>query len=646
MDYKSLGLKVGLEVHQQLDTHKLFCNCKSELQDGDAREFVRQLRPTQSEMGEMDRAAIAEAKKDLRFRYQAPPSVCIVEADEEPPHNANEEAIDIALEFAKMVKARVVDEIQFMRKIVIDGSNTAGFQRTALVAMGGIMDMGEMASDGLKEIGITTICLEEDAARKVERKGSEITYRLDRLGIPLIEVATEPEIKTPRQARDVAQRIGSLLRATKKVKRGIGTIREDLNISIAEGARVEIKGVQELNMISNYVDEEVIRQLNLIRAKKELKRRGVKKEDYIESMEVTSIFKGTKSKIISKWLDNGGIVYAIKLKGFSGLLGSQFAIKIEEEKKRGLQKERRVLGPELADYIGTIGIKGIFHSDELPGYGITEKETEKVKGIFKMKDMDAFVLVAERKEKAKEAGEIMINRAKQAFYGVLEETRDPLPDGTSKYSRPLPGKARMYPETDVPPIRVTGERLKRIQDNLPEMLEEKMKRYLDFHSINEVQARQLINMGYDDLFESLLSKHEDKKMQNIVAKVLLNTIPELESHGLDISKIDEEILNSVLNAVKEEKFAKEGIFEVLKYVIKKDKTVEEAISDLGVITIDEDEMDRIIENILMQRLDFVKEKGMNAIGPLMGVVMKELRGKVDGKKVNLALKKKIKDIIG
>lgn len=226
----------GLEIHQQLDTKKLFCSCDSELVDEIEeidREFVRRLRPAKSEMGKVDRAALMEAEKQLKFRYQAPPgSSCLVEADEEPPHAADEEAIQVTLTLARMLDADVVDEIHFMRKIVIDGSNTTGFQRTALVAMHGTLEI-----DG-KEISIPTICLEEDAARKVGVKGDEVTYRLDRLGIPLVEIATGPEMRSPQEVRKVAQALGSLMRATRKVKRGLGTIREDLNVSIPGGARV------------------------------------------------------------------------------------------------------------------------------------------------------------------------------------------------------------------------------------------------------------------------------------------------------------------------------------------------------------------------------------------------------------------------
>src|SRR3989454_8838302 len=270
MDYRTVGLKVGLEIHQQLATHKLFCEDASVLVDAPGGErFRRRLRPTQSELGEVDAAAIEEARRRLTFVYETTPNSCLVEADEEPPHPPNPEALDIALEIALLLDAKCASEVDFMRKIVIDGSNTSGFQRSALVALDGRLEVNG------KRIGVPTILLEEDAARKLGEGENEVVYRLDRLGIPLVEIATSPDIETPEAAREVALAFGSLLRATRKVMRGIGTIREDLNVSIKGGSRIEIKGVQELRLISTFVEKEVERQRMLLDVAAELKRRGV-----------------------------------------------------------------------------------------------------------------------------------------------------------------------------------------------------------------------------------------------------------------------------------------------------------------------------------------------------------------------------------
>src|SRR5213594_3444551 len=313
MDYKALGLKCGLEVHQQLDTHKLFCEDLSRLSERTEGTFVRRLRPTQSELGEVDAAAVEEARRRLAFVYQITDNTCLVEADEEPPHEANREALETALLVSLMLKAQPVREVHFMRKIVIDGSNTTGFQRSALIAVDGAIEI-----DG-KRIGIPTILLEEDAARKIAEAKGEVVYRLDRLGIPLVEISTTPDIETPEEAAKVALTIGSWLRATRRVLRGIGTIREDLNVSVRGGARIEIKGVQELRMIPVYVEREVERQSMLLEVARALKERGVDRV-VLEIRDLSTTVSGSASNVVRSAIDGGGKVLGAKLSGFGGLL--------------------------------------------------------------------------------------------------------------------------------------------------------------------------------------------------------------------------------------------------------------------------------------------------------------------------------------
>ncbi|MGD9962896.1 MAG: Glu-tRNA(Gln) amidotransferase subunit GatE, partial [Thermoplasmata archaeon] len=433
MDYGTLGLKIGIEIHQQLSTGKLFCGCASELVDEHHKEIVRWLRPTQSELGEIDKAALEEAERKLQFRYQTVPCSCLVEADEEPPHDANKLAIEVSLEMASLLHMTPVDEIHFMRKIVIDGSTTGGFQRTALVATKGSLELGG------KTFGMATVCLEEDAARKMSEHGSEVTYRLDRLGIPLVEIATDPDMTTPDEARAVAARIGALLRATKKVRRGIGTIREDLNISISGGARIEIKGAQDLKLVPVYIEEEVKRQMALLEVKDILRARGAKKVEP-EVKDLTALLRGTSCRVLRSTVDAGGRILAVKLPKFAGTLG-----RTESGVKR--------LGAEMAAHARVAGVKGLFHSDELPDYGITRAEVEDIALELAVGPEDAFVLISDSEERARAALVRAVDRANAGILGLSEETRDPLPDGQSVYSRPLPGKDRMYPETDVKPIR-------------------------------------------------------------------------------------------------------------------------------------------------------------------------------------------------
>jgi glutamyl-tRNA(Gln) amidotransferase subunit E len=353
---------VGLELHQQLDTtRKLFCHCPPVVRDDPPHGgFIRQLRPTQSEMGEVDPAALFEFQKHRLFYYEYyNDTTCLVEADEEPPHDLSDEAIDVCLTMAIFLDAQPVDEIHAMRKIVIDGSNTTGFQRTCIISKGGRIKLGK------KQIGIQTLCLEEDAARKIDAQEIPNTtvYRLDRLGIPLIEIATAPDIRSPEEAQEVALSLGLLLRSTGRVKRGLGTIRQDVNVSIMEGAVIEIKGLQQLDMLSTVVELEAMRQWNLLRIREELRSRGVRTSDISRTpVDVSHVFQSSQSKVVRRALESGGSVYALVLPGFAGLVGKE------------IQPGRR-LGTELSDYAKFWGgVGGIFHTDELPKYGITEKE--------------------------------------------------------------------------------------------------------------------------------------------------------------------------------------------------------------------------------------------------------------------------------
>lgn len=529
--------------------------------------------------------------------------------------------MDIALTFSEMLGASVIDEVHFMRKIVVDGSNTSGFQRTALVATDGHVTAGG------REISILSVCLEEDAARKVEAKGDEILYRLDRLGIPLIEVATGPDMRTPEEVQEVAYRIGTLLRATRRVKRGIGTIRQDLNISIPGGARIELKGVGDLKLIPDYVRNEVARQRMLIRVKGILNGRGTSPAAF-EPEDVTDVFAGCESKVIQGALSSKGRVLAVRLPGFAGVMNGDGG--------------RLRLGAEMAQRARTRGVKGIFHSDELPNYGISQDYVDSLRGRLGMTgEDDAFVICAAPERRARDALGVAVARANEALDGVPEETRDPLPDGTTKYSRPLPGAARMYPETDVPPTEVTGETLERIRGSMPEFPEEIEARLVRDHGLNAQQARQIVRKGQDELFVSLASGG----MAAVAATVLLNTFGELEHDGLDPSAIPERALEGAFSMLAEGRFAKEALPALLREMCA-GTSPEDAMAKLGLGTVDLSEAEAVIDGIVNERADFVRSKGLAAVGPLMGPVMGALRGKIDGRQANELLSRSISRLLG
>lgn len=610
-------LTCGIEIHQQLDTRKLFCSCRSRLVEEEGECFRRRLRPTQSEMGEIDRAALAQAERRMRFTYQAPKGVsCLVEADEEPPHDADREAMETSLIVSSMLNCQVMDEVHFMRKIVIDGSNTSGFQRTALVAVNGQLEVNG------RKIGILSLCLEEDAARKVETKDREVTYRLDRLGIPLIEIATAPDMHDPEEVKEVAQRLGSILRSTRKVKRGLGTIREDLNISVPDGARVEIKGAQDLSLLPTYVRNEMERQRSLIEIRCILMERGAVPVP-VMAKDISDLMKDSRSKVIHSALSKGGKVFCSALPKFAGTLRSP------DSKLR--------LGAEMAQYARSRGVAGIFHSDELPNYGITVEEVRAIREEMELRDGDAFALCADAADRAEPALLAAVARANQALMGVPEETRDPLPDGTSVYSRPLPGAGRMYPETDVKPILIERDRLRSIAQNLPELPEERMVRISKEYGINEQQSRQLVKDGHDELFEEVA---KDRAMAAVAARTFLNTYPELAKDGVDLEAMTDEKVRQAFSALASDRFAKEALPAVLKELAK-GSSVDQAVSSLGLGSLDHGDAAEIIDAIIMERADFVREKGEGAVGPLMGVAMKELRGKVDGKKAADLLRERI-----
>lgn len=275
LNYESLGFKCGIECHQQLEGRKLFCNCLT-LNSGKEPDIIveRKLRAVAGETGDVDIAAEFEMTKNKRFAYESnSEDTCLVEYDEEPPHELNRQALETVLKVALLLNARIVDEVQVMRKIVIDGSNVSGFQRTSLIAMNGFIETS------LGKVGIPTICLEEESAQKLEETSDFVKYKLDRQGIPLIEIATDASIKNPEHAKEVAGHIGMILRSVENVKRGLGTIRQDVNISIKGSERTEIKGFQDLKSIPKVIEFEVKRQIGLIKHNKKIQKEVRKAED-------------------------------------------------------------------------------------------------------------------------------------------------------------------------------------------------------------------------------------------------------------------------------------------------------------------------------------------------------------------------------
>ncbi|MFW9832149.1 MAG: Glu-tRNA(Gln) amidotransferase subunit GatE, partial [Candidatus Thorarchaeota archaeon] len=614
IDYEKVGALIGIEVHQQLDTKtKLFCDCPTQIREDEPHfTFLRQLRPTQSELGDIDPAALFEFQKGRIHVYENyDDSICLVEQDEEPPHLLDSEAVDFALEIALLMGAQPVDEIQVMRKLVIDGSNTTGFQRSVVVAFGGSINV-----DGL-EVPIQTIGVEEDAARKIREENTRTFWRLDRLGIPLIEVATAPVMKTPEQVQATALRIGQIFRVTGKVKRGLGTIRQDINVSTKDGAIIEIKGVQKLNLIEQIVRFEVLRQVELLKLRDELKKRGIQTSNIKRQIhDITALFEKSTSQVIKSALKRKEGVFAIVLTGFSGLVGKE------------LQPTRR-FGSELADYARFWGgVKGLFHTDELPNYGITASEVNEIRTFLKVKKDDAIIIIAADKEAATEALIAVLNRAREALKGVPAETRGPQADGTTRYSRPRPGAARMYPETDVAPVSVSTKRLELIRKALPELPEEKLQKFQKEYNLSEELAQIIIRSLRIDLFEQISKKHPELAV--IVASTLETLWRNLEREGVEIDNIPEDQIVILFNYLAEDRFAKEAIEDILIWIAQHPgASVDDALQKLDLRPISKDELQAIVDRIVQSNNKMILDRGERAIGPLMGMVMKEVRGRAD-----------------
>jgi len=611
---KEEEIKIGLEIHFQLNTkRKLFCHCPVGLAEPKGAKVIRRLRPTQSELGQIDPAAYFEFQKGVTIEYIAPQEyTCLVELDEEPPHKLCEEALHVAIAVAKYLNCKLLDEFEVMRKVVIDGSNPTGFQRTLVIATD-----GHIKVDG-KPIKIQTICLEEEAARLIEKRGNVVVYALDRLGIPLIEIATGPDINSADEAVKVAEYLGRIVSATGMRRRGIGTIRQDINISVRGGNVVEIKGVQKLQQLKRVIEFEYARHKSLLKIKDELSKRGVKKEDLrVEYVDVSNIFLNTKSKLISKLLKAGNIVVAVRLKGFSGLLGMETA--------PGYR-----LGKEISERVRFwTGLGGIIHSDELPGYGISIEEVNQVRNVLQCNEKDAFVLIISSKDKVDIAVEKVIERAREALDGVPTETRGAKDDGTTFYMRPRPGMARMYPETDIPPIRLTNEILTEANKYKIIPPDEIIKSLIKLYGINEELAWKLYDSGMIGLFKEL-AKGLKRIKPSYVASTLTELLKYIEREGFDISKLSDDIIIKTIRYVDNGVIEKEVIPDIWVRVIRGEGDLDSIVKRFAEERVKPEQIINYINQLIHSENirslpDEIKKKR------LIGIVMSKYRGKVDPK---------------
>lgn len=600
---EEIGLKAGLEIHQQLNTKKLFCNCPSILRT-DEPEFKveRILNPVVGETGEIDIAAAYEKEKDKKYIYEVYNTNCLVELDEEPPHEINKEALRIALQIAILLNCKIFPVSQIMRKMVIDGSNTSGFQRTVLIGYDGYIQTSE------GQVGIETIALEEDSARRKDSTENLITFALDRLGIPLVEITTKPDLKSKEQIKEAALKIGEILRSC-NVKRGIGTIRQDLNLSYSGTNRVEIKGFQDIKMMFITIENEINRQKKLQDLKSNFQKIKLSKKE-----EISKILKNTKCKFIKTTLEKGEIVLGLKLENAKNLLGIE------------IQPGKRV-GTDLSDLAKSKSrIGGIIHSDEkLEKYELSEEEITKIKEILEIKEKDAFILIATSKEKTDLAAKAIENRLIQLRNGNPSEVRNANPDGTTSFLRPMPGAARMYPETDTPLLKIQKKLILEIKKNLPK-LPSQNKRYLQNFGLNDELIVLILKQGKVEEFVTLVETIDNPKLIGKMITVFLKEIASKE-------KVSQEKVEKILH--------QERLIEILKQVNKK-------ISENDVKTVMQRvyygmSIEKAIEkadiNIEEELQNLLKEKPGLSEKAYMGLVMTKFKGQISGKELMDTLKR-------
>ena len=684
LEPESLGFMCGIEIHQQLSTGKLHSRQQSLLYDRSINDVPlswkrtrRKLRAGKGEGGKIDVAASFEEKRNRTFIYIQTPNSGLIELDEAPPLPPDPEALNASLKISAMLRGTPASYLQIMRKTVVDGSNTSGFQRTALVATGGSFEV-----DG-KSIGISVICLEEDSARKmgeeITTNGTEVTFSLDRLGIPLIEIATDPDISTPEHAKAVCQFLGMRLRDTRDVRRGLGSIRQDLNVSISSGDRVEIKGCQDLDWIPRIIRIEMARQLHFYRLANELRAKqgftplppdrdedNPSVENEISRVvktlipgnvsDVTKVFGDIESGIIRSGIEAGHGVYAIALQGMNGMIGP------EKRYSDGTQIPR--LGRELSGAAKRAGVKGIIHSDETPAYGIEASHVRSLRTALSLSPEDAFVLCIAPDWQAHLALDSVLSRARQAYHRIPKEVRNVVvrkgqpEDGSTMPMRPLPGGARMYPETDIPLLEITSAMWDRATKSIPLTRDQRLSR-LHSTGLSESQSDAILGLQMDDLIvDCARGKFLDlpsMRVSSIATALLDQTIQEASKiAGISPEEFPLISLVDTIYSRDSGEVTRDGVVSISAlHASSRDlhnepfsirmNWIKQQAEALGVVPADSESVEIIVSEVISQNSELIQTRGNAAMGTLMGIIMKKMGGAADGKLISQILREKLKD---
>ena len=532
-------LKIGVEIHQQLLTDKkLFCRCPtgrySKTYDS---QVLRHMRPTLSEMGTYDGTALMEFKTKKEVIYLLnKESVCTYEMDDTPPFLINQQALDIAIEIALAFGCHIIDELHVARKQYLDRSIPTGFQRTAIVGVGGSVPFKD------REIRIQQVNIEEDACREVSDIGHTLTLRTDRLGTPLVEIITFPDMHTPEEAAEAIELLGRVMKSTRKVRRGIGSVRQDVNVSISGGTRIEIKGVPKIGYVPKLVENEALRQKALLELRDELQRRGISANTVkTESRDLTTLVKEGGVQLFRQQLKAGERVTAIKLSGLGGLLNYNV-------------QSGRTFADEIAGRVRVIACLDkppiLMHTDGFPKYQNSNRDLAVIRRLTKMGVHDAVVICRGSEEDVNTALDEIRIRVLEAFDGVPSETRQRLDDGNTDFERILPGPDRMYPDTDHRSVKISEDRVQTIRNQLPEKVWEREARYRELGLPQQI-AREMTIHPRNTVFDRVIEKL--KLPPKLAAVIITQKMKAWKRQGLAVEYISNEDLFAVFSELNQGK---------------------------------------------------------------------------------------------
>jgi glutamyl-tRNA(Gln) amidotransferase subunit E len=631
-DYRQLGFLGGLETHQQLMTRsKLFCRCPAGRRaEGFDAEVLRHMRPTLSELGEYDGTALMEFKTRKEIVYQLDRgSVCTYEIDDTPPFEIDEESVRIATEIALLLNLNLVSELHVMRKQYLDGSIPTGFQRTAMIGLTGVVPFKVPELGVARELSIRQLSLEEDSCREVSDVGHRITFHTDRLGTPLTEVVTEPELLTPLELQAAGRLLAAVAQATGKVRRGPGAARQDVNVSVAGGRRIEIKGVDNHRNLPRLVHIEAFRQLNLLRVRAELERRGVTShllelpevglpwEVSSYAFDASTVLRSSDYRPISDAVECGDKAIAVRIPGFDGLLnhGTQPGV---------------TFARELADRVRVIACPVhrpfMIHS-EIRDYGLDPRQWRILRKHLRAETGDAMVVLwAPEQDAATAVREIFI-RAQEALVGVPAETRQAFRDGTNGFERILPGPDRMYPDTDTPPLPIADSLVIEIREDLPKTPWAREEHYEEL-GLSPAAARRLARASWADLFDALQPTGDP--LARRLASALEKRLPfHRRVTGGDVLPTPER-LEPMVHAIRDGEIRLEAIERVLDALIQEPQTSVEAIfQPYKSRPEDMDELERVLEEVTDRALALTGRSTGTRLRWGMGQVMRRFVGRVD-----------------